>query len=31
VGNTREEFAHTVHTDAALYARIIKDTKIALQ
>jgi tripartite-type tricarboxylate transporter receptor subunit TctC len=31
VGNTPEEFAHTVHTDAALYARIIKDTKIALQ
>jgi tripartite-type tricarboxylate transporter receptor subunit TctC len=31
VGNTPEEFARTVKNDAALYARIIKDTKITLQ
>ncbi|HEU0199968.1 MAG TPA: tripartite tricarboxylate transporter substrate binding protein, partial [Burkholderiaceae bacterium] len=31
VGNTPEEFARTVKNDAALYAKIIKDTKITLQ
>jgi tripartite-type tricarboxylate transporter receptor subunit TctC len=31
VGNTPEEFMRTVRSDTALYAKIIKDTKIALQ
>jgi tripartite-type tricarboxylate transporter receptor subunit TctC len=31
VGNTPEEFARTVRSDAALYARIIEDAKVTLE